>query len=160
MKPVLWEFNPLYTLTTSVRSVHFNTEVATPHSVYRPVSGRTTILLFLPRVESCSLAYRAQFSSLALHACCPVGTELLTGRNVELTICLCVVRKWWMFVYLAPLFPRKPSQFNALLGAWKLFMTGCFIWERRKHFYPELLILFLISWSIMSDNILLIRLHM
>ena len=144
MKPVLWEFNPLYTLTTSVLSVHFNTEATAPHSVYRPVSDRTTILLFLPWVESCSLAYPVQFSSLAHHACCPVGTELLTGRNVELTICLCVVRKWWMFVYLPPMFPRKLSQLNALLGMWKLFTAGCFIWERRNHFYPELLILFLI----------------
>ena len=115
MKPILSEFSPLYTLTTSVRK-HWSHYT----SVYRTVSGRKTIFVFMSWVESCSLAYPVQFSSLAHHACYPVGTELLTNRNVEFTTCLCVVRKWWICVYLPPLFPRKLSNLDALLGTWIL----------------------------------------
>jgi len=63
-KPILWEFNPLYTLTTSVRK-HWSHYT----SVYRTISGRTTIFLLLSWVEICSLAYPVQFSSLAHTAC-------------------------------------------------------------------------------------------
>jgi hypothetical protein len=154
MKPILWEFNPLYTLTTSACSIHFNTEATTLQSTEQSLAERQYFY-------SChgSKLVPLHILSLAHNACYPVGTELLTGRNVELTICLCVVQRWWICVYLPPLFPPKLSELVALLGTWIPFTASCLIRKRRKYFYLELLILFLISLSIMSDKIFLIKLH-